>query len=138
MVRFDFVYTYWILAWYVLYELGIITYNPLFWLIIALVVNIFNLVLMIYFKRYLFLFLFIIITFFIKVVPIWTLRNSIIKIKDILFGAALYIVYLGWILYNKISPYKIYIDSYNAIKYNNPSNTTPFLYFLKQINIIKM
>ena len=138
MIRFDLIYTYWILTWYILYELGIISYNPLFWLLIALAVNLFNLVLMVYFKRYLFLFLFTMVTIVIKGIPIWTLRKTTIKTEDILFGAGLYIIYLCWILYNKKTPYKLYIDSYNSIKYNNPSDTTPFIYLMKQMNIIKM
>jgi hypothetical protein len=48
--RFDYVFSYWIFAWFLLYEFGYTSYNPKIALIIALIENIGILCLMIYFK----------------------------------------------------------------------------------------
>ena len=43
MIRPDLLFSYWIISWYVLYEINVIKYNPKFWLIIALLSNFYNL-----------------------------------------------------------------------------------------------
>ena len=65
MIRPDLIFSYWILIWYLLYELNIISYNPKFALILAFVANFYNFYFMFYFKRYYMLFLFIIIVLII-------------------------------------------------------------------------
>jgi hypothetical protein len=49
--RFDFVFSYWIFAWYFLYEVGITVFNPKFALTVGLVHNFIAFILMIYFKE---------------------------------------------------------------------------------------
>ena len=137
MIRFDLIFSYWILLWFILYVFKVIPYNPLFWLWIAFIENFINIGLMIYYKRYLFLLAFSVVIFIIKVLPIMYLSNTYIKltINDIAFGFMLFLVYYIWLIYNKMSLYKLYNSTYNSIKNNNPSYTTPFLYFMNKIEI---
>jgi len=49
--RFDFVFSYWIFVWSLLYNNKLVSYNPKFALIIALIANIIKLFTMIYYKN---------------------------------------------------------------------------------------
>ena len=102
MIRPDYIFSYWIILWYLFYELGLITYNPKFALYIGLVENLFVFFSMIYHKvllRNILFFSFIIFIF--KVVPLWTIRNTKIKRIDIEATFALFIMYIGWLLWEK-------------------------------------
>ena len=78
------------------------------------------------------LFVFICVITVIKIIPTWRLRNTHIHIEDILFGIILFILYYGWLLYNKYTIYKIGQLLFNSIKYNN--EITPMMYLIKKIN----
>jgi hypothetical protein len=134
--RFDFTFSYWIFAWFILYIFHLIPYNPKLWLILSLFVNIFT---FIYVKlRYnispIFntsLFLYFIINFFIKVIPIWLLYSTKTKLKDFLFGFVIFILFFlyMWIQLKSISKIKQY---FNIIWHNKIHNKiyTPLIYFL--------
>jgi hypothetical protein len=81
-LRTDLVFSYWIYVWFILYVFKITSYSPKFALILGLVDNIIMLLLMIYFgSKGKTILLFIIINTFIKVIPIYYLRNEVIKIE---------------------------------------------------------
>jgi hypothetical protein len=132
MIRPDLIFSYWVLIWYVLYEINLISYNPKFWLIIAFITNFYNLYFMFYFKHYYMLLLFIIIIIVIKGIPIWTLRNTPILAKDIIAGSVLFFIYYIWLAYNGESIYSLFRKFYIYIRDNN-LNSTPFMYFLNSI-----
>jgi len=95
--RFDFVFSYWIFAWYLLYEVGFISFNPKFALTVGLVHNFFAFILMIYFKNsFMNIFLFLLINLFIKIIPLWRLRNTTIHVKDVHATVILFIIFLLW------------------------------------------
>ena len=48
--RFDQIFSYWIFVWYLLYVLGVISYNPKFALIIGVITNLFVLLIKIILK----------------------------------------------------------------------------------------
>jgi hypothetical protein len=131
MLRPDLIFSYWIVLWYILYELSIIKYNPKFWLIFALFINFIQFVYMIYYKRFFMLFVFISVITVIKIIPTWRLRNTPIHIEDILFGSILFIIYYVWLLYNHYDIYKIGKILFYSIKNNN--EVTPMMYVVKQI-----
>jgi hypothetical protein len=134
MIRPDLIFSYWVLIWYALYEINVITYNPKFWLIIAFLTNFYNFYFMFYFKRYYMLFLFIIIVLIFKAIPIWTLRNTPILANDIIAGSVLFIIYYIWLIYNNQTLYSLFYKFYISIRDNKP-NHTPFMYFLNSIKI---
>jgi hypothetical protein len=119
LLRFDFIFSYWIFTWYLLYEFKITTYNPKFALIVALINNIFTLLFMlIYLNDTLNIISFITINFFIKIIPLWRLRNS--NNYDIISSIKLYIIYNIWLLINNTNIYKLYITQYINIINNKP------------------
>ena len=84
--RPDIVFSYWILLFVIFYFLGYTNYNPLFLLILGLIHNIFLFILLCYIAPFKYVVLFLIVNFFIKVLPIYLLRNTTITIKDIYFS----------------------------------------------------
>ena len=129
--RLDLAFSYWIFAWYLLYIFKIIKYNPLCFLIIALIENIIHLSLIIYYKNSpLYIFLFIFINLFIKVLPIWTLKNTTFNYDDIGAGIILFFIYIGWMKFNNKLNTNYFKKLFISIKNNTP--TSPILYAVKQ------
>lgn len=119
LLRFDFIFSYWIFTWYLLYEFKITTYNPKFALIVALINNIFTLLFMlIYLNDTLNIISFITINFFIKIIPLWRLRNS--NNYDIISSIKLYIIYNIWLIINNTNVYKLFIKQNLNIINNKP------------------
>lgn len=94
----DYLFSYWIFAWYLLYITGIFTkYNPKISIILALIMNFYLIYLLIYYKKFYMLFLIITVICIIKIIPLITLKNTKIKLNDFLFGFMLFIIYCLWI-----------------------------------------
>ena len=95
--RFEFVFSYWIFAWYLLYEVGFISFNPKFALTVGLIDNFIAFILMIYFKNsFMNIFLFLLINLFIKIIPLWRLRKTAYKLFDLYATIILFIIFLLW------------------------------------------
>lgn len=107
-MRFDYLFSYWIFIWYLLYFFHITDYNPKFILICAIIENIILLFFMIYYNTQLsVIILFLIGMFIIKIIPIYTIWNTIIKWKDILFTFILLFIYIIWLYINNVTIYYI-------------------------------
>ena len=117
--RIDFLLSYWIFFWYLLYELKIIKYNPKLALSIALISNIIPLTLMIYYKNNIsYILLLLVINFFIKVIPLLRLKNKINYCEDMYIIGIIVIFYILWLSINDIN-----IKNFNFIddiKSNRP------------------
>jgi hypothetical protein len=136
MLRTDYIFSNWIFVWYILYELSIINYNPKIWLIISLIILIHYIILLIYYKRFYMLFIYVIVNIIIKVLPILSLYNTKIVLKDFIFGIFLFIIYNFWLLYNNYNAIKVAKSFYNALTYNKINS--PLMTFInKLININK-
>jgi hypothetical protein len=121
MITPDMVFSYWLLLWYLLYILGIISYSPKLWFLIAIIFMIGIIFVMIYHSsEYTILFIIALILF--KLLPFYTMRHDLYKMKDILFGVALFFVYLLWLHYKNVNIIKIY--SYRSFK------DMPFVHFV--------
>jgi len=130
--RVDFIFSYWIFLWYLLYECKIIQYNPKLALSIALISNIVPLGLMIYYNNnIIYILLLLFINFFIKVIPLVRLQHIQIAYKDFYYFGILLIFYIVWLLLHHISFSKLnFIDD---IKQNK--QFSPVIYYLsKQFN----
>lgn len=103
VIRPDFILSYWLFTWYILYVCGVIKYNPKLFLILGLIENIIQLILKIIHKNTtISIISFIIINTIIKVIPILTLWNKQIHLKeDIFIGMSVTAIFLLWLLYNK-------------------------------------
>jgi hypothetical protein len=112
----DLIFSYWIFTWYVLYEFKIITYSPKLALIVGLISNIILLLLMIFYNNSIIIIvLFCIIQIFIKIIPLWRLRNN--HIYDFKALAILFIIYMIWLFINNTNIYIL-----NKVKMDNIKN----------------
>ena len=129
-LRADLVFSYWIYFWYILYAFKITNYSPKFPLILGLIDIFIMLILMLTFgtsSRT--IFYFIIINTLIKVVPLYYLRNELIKMRDIYFTVILFFIFIFWLHMNKqslIGNLKLIHDS---LLYGK--DETPFMSLLK-------
>lgn len=132
--RFDYVFSYWIFAWFLLYQFGFTSYNPKIALILGLIENIGILGSMIYFNNsFIYIFLFCIINFFIKVLPIWLLRKSKYEWIDVYAMIALFLIHILWLVINKVDFKKYASDRYSQIKTNRPA--APLTHYMTTIGL---
>lgn len=131
-LRFDLVFSYWIYLWYILYAFKIIGYSPKFPLVLGLFDNIIIFIMMImHGKSSETIFYFIALNTFIKVVPLYYLRNEKIRMKDIYFTICLFATFIIWLYINKQSLTGNAKLIYNSLLYGK--NKTPFMALLQQI-----
>ena len=144
--RLDYVFSYWIFAWFVLYYFKIVKYSPLFILLFAsienvilFIIHIINFIIDNSYYNFFKLIGFIIINFFIKVLPLYYIIKiennvktieeviSLIKKDDILISLYLLIFYIIWLFINKV----IYIKNYK-LNINLPTTTPLYniIYYL--------
>jgi len=115
-MRFDYLFSYWIFFWYLLYFFRFTKYNPKFVLICAVIENIFLFCYMIYYKTYLsVIILFILGMFIIKIIPLYLIWNTKVKRKDILFTFILFFIYTIWLYINNKSFYYLYNETKQVI-----------------------
>lgn len=100
-IRPDYLFSYWVFAWYILYMVGLVQPNPKFAIIIALLENLLMLAVMVYVKvNVKKIIYFSIIILLAKIIPLWTLQNSAIKSRDIYATVGLFLMYIGWIVWD--------------------------------------
>lgn len=129
--KFDVIFSYWIFTWFILYYLNIVKYNPLFFLILALFSNLFIIIHFLYHKNYHKGLLFILVIFFIKILPIFLIRKHKITKEDIYFSIILFELYLVYI--HCIYDYNFY-NLYNEYsKLRTKELNTPLADYLKKI-----
>jgi hypothetical protein len=94
--RPDLIFSYWIIAWFLLYYFtSYIEYSPKFMLIVALLFNSVVFLTMVYNKMNLYyLFTFFIAIFLLKLIPIYLLREEDIKKDDIYASFVLFSIFL--------------------------------------------
>lgn len=115
--RFDFVFSYWMFAWYVVYMVGLVPFNPLLFMILAGVGNIFE-VFLVKLKDPK---MFFIVNFFIKILPIVSLIRTPTKLVDIQAGFVFFFMYLGWMVLNRQDWLKVRTPLTDFIKDKYPS-----------------
>jgi signal transduction histidine kinase len=131
-LRIDLVFSYWIFIWFLLYIFHYTNYNPKFALLIGVIDNTIMLCLMLYFgTKWKTIIYFLLINFFIKVIPIYFLQRERIRIKDILFTSVLFIIFIGWLHVNNESLQSNALLVYNSLIHSK--NNTPLLQLMKQM-----
>jgi hypothetical protein len=121
--RIDFIFSYWIFSWYLLYITNTIEYSPKFILLLGIIENI----ILLFFitqngSTIETIIKFILINTVIKIVPYYTIRNDKIKDKDILVSCVIFIIYNIWLYINNTTIVNIYYKIYNSL-INNKENT---------------
>ena len=116
MEFFD-LFSYWIVVWYVLYMVGMIPYNPKFALTVGLLENVILLFTMIYYKnKWVNIVLFCTVVFFIKGVPLWTLRHTSYTKQQVLETFVLFMVYASYLVLNGKPVISILKKNYQAVQ----------------------
>jgi len=118
-MRFDFVFSYWIFAWYVLYALRVTTLIPKIALIVGILQNTGLLLLLFYYKNdWIHIATFCFINLCIKVIPLWTVRNEPYRWKDFYALVVYFMIYLVWLFIN--GKLKLNTDGLQLVKNNLP------------------
>lgn len=134
-MRIDYIFSYWIFFWYFLYIFGITTYNPKFSMICGLIENLVIFVLMLYFgtKKNL-VFLFLIMSVLLKIIPLFTIWNSKIHVRDIFATSILFGIYLFHVLWiNEKTINDFTEQTKNLILHNQ--NTLPGMKLLSRLGL---
>ena len=126
--RVDFAFSYWILLWYGLYELHIVPYNPKFALLLAMFENLICLLLMVYYS-YIHIGSFLVINFFVKVLPYYRVMHTTYTRQDVYASILLFCVYCGWLVFHRTSFPELIWTQIQHIKKDLPVG--PFMYRLK-------
>lgn len=123
-MRIDFVFSYWIYVWYLLYISKWVSHSPKFAISLGIVENIVLLCLMIWFgsnKKT--IGYFVLINTIIKVIPLYTLRDESIRSVDVIVSLVFFLLYIFWLAINKKLDYR---SAYESVL----KNDTPFLSFM--------
>ena len=97
IIRMDFILSYWLFLWWILYELQIVKANPKLFLIIGLIANLIMLVIKIV-KNSRTVIPFVIINFFIKVIPLICLMYTTITQDDVVASVIVVVLFLLWVM----------------------------------------
>ena len=125
--RYDFTFSYWILAWFFLYYNRIVPYNPKSWFILGLVHNAITVLIMMYYHySIVYMLIFIAINVVIKILPLWLLRRTTMLWCDFLFGCALFALHLLWLSANDSSYPDFLKDGLKRIRRNEPVGPTEY------------
>ena len=113
-LRVDYVFSYWIFLWFILYELKLVKYSPKFIIIIGIIENLGLFSYFIYKKSSFYnIAKFIIINIFIKIIPLYLVWKDKIIWDDISASLALFLIYLLWLVINNRSNYLF--NEYNEL-----------------------
>jgi hypothetical protein len=113
IIRPDFIFSYWIFVWFILYFTSVVTISPKIWIWLALFENIISIFFMLKSKFY-YILRFIVINLFIKVIPLYLVWNEPIRKSDIVYSGFVFVIYNVWLFINGKTVYTIYKMLYNA------------------------
>jgi hypothetical protein len=100
-MRLDFVFSYWIFAWYLCYAFKWTRYNPKVALLVGLLENGVVALLMLYYNPTLLPY-FVMVNTVIKVLPYWSIQRKM-QWVDLYPTVGLFVVYLVWLKWNNQS-----------------------------------
>ena len=134
MVRPDYIFSYWIFFWYILYICKLIKYNPKIVIICGLIENTIILLLMFYYntKRKL-IYLFFIMMTILKIIPLYTIWDTKLKVPDIYFTFLLFMIYMLWMYVNKKTDNDFITNAKKLIIDNK--NTLPGMQMLERLGL---
>ena len=143
ITRFDFIFSYWILFWFICYQIKLIQFNPKNAIIFSIIVNIIMFIFLIYNKsnRY-YLFKFLFINTIIKIIPFLLIYKTKTTSKDNYFFLSLLFLYIFWIYFNQFigihSVNQTFHDIFVAYIKNDENNKETILshYYDKTFNYL--
>ena len=147
-IRPDFMFSYWIFTWFLLYYIIQITtaktdyisfkehLNPKLSLIFALIENIMLFVFLVIKNTKLYILcMFIVTTTIFKIIPIYLVYGHTIKLpNDLLSFAGLFLIYNVYLLFWRTNVYEV--TQKTAASLSSGKTYTPFFYLLHKMSII--
>ena len=131
-MRLDFIFSYWILIWYLAYAVKFTNLSPKFALLIGIIENFALFLFMIYKKTDLdSLLRFGFGNLLIKVLPFYLLRDESIKRSDVIVTLSLFALYNAWLYINNETFVDIVEKTTDSLVHNK--NNTPFMKLLDQL-----
>jgi hypothetical protein len=128
---FTHFFSYWIFVWFLCFQFGVTEYNPVIWIWIAFYFELFFLGCMIYYRNDLLdIFIFFVVAFSIKVVPIIVLRKYPFHWEDFQAGLVLFVFHCLYLGFNNHLFYYAYYQHFLSIQKNE--SITPFTVFIKE------
>ena len=116
--RLDFIFSYWIFAWFLLYIIGVIKTPPKFLLIVGVAINLIELVYLFIEKVSVYnLVKFSVINTFLKVIPLYFVYQVKITRFEIMVSSCLLLLYFTWLYIHKVNVnyfYSQFLDSYKT------------------------
>lgn len=106
-------FSHWFFIWYLLYMLNLTKYNPKIWLIIISIIVFITMYILFYYKKYKILFTFTIVNIIVKFIPLLTIWNTKILMRDFYVGLLLFVIYNLFLFYYDTDLYSYY---YNFLK----------------------
>ena len=127
ITRFDFVFSYWLFILIVLHILRFIKYNPLPLLILGILLNIYEIILMIYYQNtVLHIITFTILFIIMKIIPYLYIMRHKITHNDIILSLLIITIYFLWLIINNVDIVEFFKNYTIGIKENKPIG--PFTY----------
>lgn len=131
-MRLDFIFSYWILIWYLAYAVKFTNLSPKFALLIGIIENFALFLFMIYKKTDLnSLLRFGVGNLLIKVLPYYLLRDESIKRSDVVVTLFVFALYNAWLYINSETFVSIVEKTTDSLVHNK--NNTPFMKLLDQL-----
>lgn len=103
-MRTDFIFTYWVLAWYVAYMMNLTVYNPKWGLVIGIILNL-GLAWAVILRKGLTktVIQFVLVNLLLKGIPIYTIYKTKTTIKDLYAIPVFFMLYALWLHVNGTS-----------------------------------
>ena len=109
--RPDYILSYWILIWFLLYIGKIVPYNPKPIFIFALCFAVFQIVIMFAYKKsFKYILAFVLANILIKALPFYFLYNTKVVKQDYYAIGLVVFVYIAWLKINNRNIYKFFIE----------------------------
>jgi hypothetical protein len=126
----QYIFSYWIFTWFLIYEVGWTKYNPFLLLCIGLIANVLTVFSMMYYRNdWVSILVYCFINTFLKVIPVFLLWGSKIKSRDFYASIGLFVIYLLFVYVN--NKMDIYFQVVESIQKNQP--ITPFTGTVKKM-----
>jgi hypothetical protein len=129
ITRFDFIFSYWVVILSIFHIFHFIKYNPMPLLIIGILLNVIEITLMIYYKNsILHIIIFTILSFTMKMIPYFFMKDDIITRNDVINSILLVIIYFLYLHINNVNIIDFLKNYTSGIKENKPNG--PFTYYV--------
>jgi hypothetical protein len=130
-IRIDFIFSYWIFAWYIAFILHLTSYNPKWGLILGIIENLCMFIaLLIFGGSPYYMILFMCINVVIKGIPLYTIYNTKTTQKDIYALLGLFAIYTIWVHLNGNTVIGYIKKTFYSILYGK--NETPLMWIIKK------